>query len=156
MNTVGRISVVSILIVGIILVGRLSLIDSEENRTVSSLTWTGCGGSNYFTVSDIKVLGDFSKGSTVSFILSGTVNTAFLHSSTDIKFTLKGLVPFVICDQNFPVSPPKQYNTGPTKIQQNQKMDDDAPAGTYVLDSYIRGGISNAQLQCVRITFVLK
>ena len=156
MNTVGRISVVSILIVGIILVGRLSLIDSEENRTVSSLTWSGCGGGNYFTVSNIKIEGDFSEGSVVNFITTGAVVQQFTHTSSDIKITLKTLFPIKVYDENVPADPSKAYVPGPLTLETKNVLQQSAPAGGYTVEAYIRGNESNDRLQCVKINFTLK
>ena len=122
-------------------------------KTVSNLSWKDCDGTGnrYFTISAIKVAGDFKPGTTVVFTTTGTVTQEFTHASTDvaIKFGILN-----VYSGTETINPPKLHSTGPLEMVSQSKVSDEPPSGSYMMTTRIRDPSKNL-LQCVQISYKL-
>ena len=140
--------------VGLIAVGEV-FFRRQVGKTASNVSWTGCGGGDYVRVDSIRIVGDFTVGKDVVFVVSGLVKQSFTHASTDLKVQLKTLIGAItLFDSNVKANPVTTYTEGALTMETRAAITQDPPAGTYFVFTMLKNP-ENRDLQCVKITYKL-
>ena len=129
------------------------VLPASLGKTVSNLSWKDCDGTGnrYFTVSAIKVDGDFRPATTVTFTTIGTTTKEFTHASTDVVIKF-GIINAYSGTET--INPPKYYPVGPLQMLSQSKITDEPPSGSYTMTTRLRDSSKNL-LQCVQISYKL-
>ena len=122
-------------------------------KTISNVSWQDCDGTGnkFFTISSIHIEGDFSQGSVVKFVTSGTTTTAFTHASTDVQVKL-GIITVYTGTQD--IIPNINFAVGPLHMVGQDSVPTTPPSGNYVTTNRYRDPKKNL-IQCVQISYKL-
>ena len=154
---IGLISIVGVFILP-------SLLDKKETpqepeiivtggKKVSNLKWTDCDGtgSRFYSISSIKIDGNFAAGTTVTFTTLGTTNVQWTIASSDVQVKLGIITVYTGTEQ---INPPQTYPVGPLVFPYGSTCPAEPPAGNYQMTTRHRDPKNNL-IQCVLISYTL-
>lgn len=147
------IAAISVLCGSFVFINRLSA--PSVGKTVKNVSWTAVGAQTYFTIQKVTISGNFEPGTDVTFRTDIDVLKSFTHASTHVKLTYKnGIISKVAIDGDFPEKTPKTYQPGSDNISSVSRVDQSAPAGTYIMINDLKDPQGKI-LQSFQVTYQL-